>query len=442
MSQETILLIETALVIAGLIVAIARFKLNSFVALAGASLVMGIISGTNLKSIPTAFIEGMGAVLGSIAMVIALGTMIGRLLAETGGAETVAAALARRFGPRHLAWAVVFLAFIIGLPVWFTVGFLLLLPIVINLAKTSGVPFLALGLPLVAGLSVAHGLTPPHPGPLAAIALIGAQPGKTIIYSIIVALPIAVLVGPLLGTWLSRNLTAEPSALAAQLTSRRTARSPGLALTLFTILFPIALMMAGGLAEIRKSNWTAVLGFLGTPVVALLLGLLFAGYALGSRCGLQRSEILKLTEESLAPVASVLLIVGAGGGFSKVLIVAGVGNAIANWAQQSAISPLLLGWLIAAAIRIATGSATVAITTSAGLMIPIVRADPSTNLELLVVAMGSGSLILSHVNDGGFWIVKEFFNLSIAQTLKSWTVIETAVAILGLAFVLLLNLIC
>jgi GntP family gluconate:H+ symporter len=318
---------------------------------------------------------------------------------------------------------------------------------------------------MVAGLSVMHGLVPPHPGPMAAIGVLGADTGKTILYSLIIGFPVAVLGGPVFGKYVARRVPVEPGGISAQLIGKKAAASspPGFVLTLFTILLPILVMLLatavdvslealqrqqnvaseqgvtwiftliGGLTKVRP--WTA---FLGTPAVAMLMAVLFSFYSFGFARGFNRQQLVKFSEESLAPVATVLLVVGAGGGFSKVLDVCGVGTAITALSEGLQLSPLLLGWLVAALIRVATGSATVAITTAAGILAPIV-ATTDTNRELLVIAMGAGSLILSHLNDGGFWFVKEYFNLTVPQTLKTWTVMETIMSLAALILTLLLN---
>ena len=305
-------------------------------------------------------------------------------------------------------------------------------------------PFLQIGIPLVSGLSVMHGLVPPHPGPMVAIEVLKADIGKIIFYSLLIGIPTAILAGPILGTFLARRVPFEASGeLAAQLTQKaRDKKLPGFAITVFTVLLPVLLMLLATCVDLalpKTSSFRPVIDFIGHPIVALLIAVLFSFYSLGSACGFKRQQILAFTNDCLAPIAGVILIIGAGGGLKEILVGSGVGVAIAEQTSHWHLSPLFFGWLVAALIRIATGSATVAITTAVGIVAPVVAGVPGVNLELLVVAMGAGSLILSHVNDGGFWLVKEYFNMSVTQTLKTWTVMETIISIVALVFTLLLN---
>jgi GntP family gluconate:H+ symporter len=353
----------------------------------------------------------------------------------------------------------------VGVAVWFTVGLVLLIPIAVSLGRKSGASLLLTALPMVAGLSVMHGLVPPHPGPIAAIELVGADPGRTILYSILVAVPVAAVAGPIFAAWISRRLVIAPGSMASQFDqSGSVASPPGLMATVTTVVFPVGLMLGStaldvvtralagtasesgvsaavapsGLAEfvLRIRPWVMLVG---TPTVAMLLGLGCALFSFGIGRGLDRHQIGKYLDDCLGPVATVLLVVGAGGAFSKVLDVSGVGAAIAGLVQGWQVSMLILGWLLAAVIRVAVGSATVAVTMAAGMMAPVAALDGNPRPELLVLAMGAGSLILSHVNDGGFWFVKEYLGMTVAETLKTWTVIETLIAILGLACVLALD---
>jgi len=435
------LLLWTAVAVAGLVALIAWARLNAFVALTLTSLFVGAVSGMPLGSVVRAFQEGVGNTLGFIAVVIGLGTIVGKMLAESGGAEVVADRMIGLVGTRHIPWAVALVAFVVGLPVFFSVGLVLLAPIVFTLARRQRIPLLLVGLPLVAGLSAAHGLVPPHPGPLAAIERLHADMGRTIAWSLAIGLSAAFIVGPPLGWWIGRRIESVPGALAAELSAVETSRRrPGFGITLVTILLPIALML---LATAAALIWPAggpvrtFAEFIGSPIVAMLAAVLMSFYVFGLACGRDRHDLLRFSEECLAPVASLLLVVGAGGGFGRVLDVAGVGTAIHGAASGVRLSPLLLGWTIAALLRIAVGSATVAIVTAAGIIAPVAAAAPGTNIELLVVALGAGSIVASHVNDGGFWLVKEYFNLSVVQTLGTWTVLETAFSVVALCLVLL-----
>ena len=440
MSHDARLIISAAGAVLLLIILIARWKVNSFVALIIASLFAGFCAGMELPTIAKSFGDGVGAVLSSVAMVVGLGAILGKMLSESGGAEVVAATISRSFGDNRLPWAFAIIALIVGLPVFFPVGLVLLTPIAIATSRRSGVNFLSIGLPIVAGLAAAHGLIPPHPGPMVAIETLKADAGRTIIYSLIIALPVALIAGPVYGNWISKRLQTTPPStnIASQVAA--TSR-PGFAITLFTISLPILLMLLSTVADLvaaKGSSTRAIANFLGHPLCALTISVVVSFFTFGFSRGFNRAQILKFTEDCLGPTATALLVVGAGGGFNRILINSGVGEVVSRAANSAQLSPLIFGWLVAALIRIATGSATVAITTAAGILAPIAATQP-VNRELLIIAMGCGSSILSHLNDGGFWFVKEYFNLTVPQTLRTWTVAVTILAVVGLICCLLLN---
>jgi GntP family gluconate:H+ symporter len=333
--------------------------------------------------------------------------------------------------------------FIIGLPVFFQVGLVLLAPVLFTAARQTGTPLLRLGIPLVAGLSAAHGLVPPHPGPLAAIERLGADTGRTLFYSLIVGLPVAMVSGPLFGRFISRRVSVTTGRVADELSADvSAATTPSLGITLVTILLPVLLMLGAALAQAALPDGGARqwLVLAGSPLVAMWIATLLALYTFGSACGFDRVRLSRMAEESLASVASVLLVVGAGGGFGRVLDAAGVDTAIAESVRGAPLSPMILGWVIAVLLRLSVGSATVAVVTAASIMAPIVAAMPGVDRDLLVIAIGAGSLIASHVNDGGFWLVKEYFNMTVPQTVATWTILETIVSVAGLAGVLALGL--
>ena len=438
------LLFVTVAGVALVVLLITWARMPAFVALAVGSFFVGLAGRMPLAEIPRAFQQGVGDTLGFIAMVIGLGTIIGKLLAESGGAAVVANAMARALGERRLDWALMLSAFIVGLPVFFQVGLVLLAPILFTLTRQTQTPVLRLGIPVIAALSAAHGLVPPHPGPLAAIERLGADTGRTLFYSLIVGLPVAIVAGPVFGRFISRRVHVDAGAMADQLTATHTAaRTPSLAVTMVTILLPVLLMLMAALAQAIMADGPVRRGvaFAGSPLVAMLLATLLALYTFGRACGFDRTRLLRFAEESLPPIASVLLVVGAGGGFGRVLDAAGADTAIADAVGGLRLSPLVLGWVIASMLRLAVGSATVAVVTAASIMAPIAAAIPGIDRDLLVVAIGAGSLIASHVNDGGFWLVKEYFNMTVAQTVATWTLMETIIALTGLAGVLAVALV-
>jgi GntP family gluconate:H+ symporter len=336
------------------------------------------------------------------------------------------------------------LGFVVGIPVFFSVGLVLLAPVLYAVRVKSDAPFLHLAIPLLAGLSAAHGLVPPHPGPMVAIELLKADVGKTIFYSLPVGAVAAVLSGPLLcRVWVAWKRIQPHGSLGQQFAAPSVQKNlPPFWPTLLTVLLPVLLMLLATGADLLFTPGHAVrkvADALGTPLSAMLIAVIVAFRVLGTARGFDRTTILKFAEDCIAPIASLLLVVGAGGGFNKVLIASGAGDAIAEFARRAPLSPLIFAWLIAALIRVATGSATVAIATAAGIVAPLAAANPGVHPELLVIAMGAGSLILSHVNDGGFWLVKEYLGLSVGETLKSWTVMETVLSVTALLLTMVLD---
>jgi GntP family gluconate:H+ symporter len=455
--DERLLLYALGAVVA-LVLLIARFKLHPFVALVSVSLAMGLAAGMQAGGVIKAFQDGVGGALGFIAIVVGLGTMLGKMMAESGAATRIATTLIGLFGERRVHWAIMIVAFIVGIPVFFQVGFVLLVPLVFTIARRTGMSLIKIGIPLVAGLSVVHGMLPPHPAAMLAVGAFNADVGLTILYGVLVGLPTAALGGPIFAAWVAPRiaLPAE-NPMADQLVGKGEAGRgmrdaggsdelpmPGFGISVFTVLIPVILMLlasAGDAVLAEGSPGRAALHFFGHPVVALLVALLVSFWSLGRVRRFTAAQLLKFCNDCLAPTATILLVIGAGGGFNQVLIQSGVGRAIAAMAPALHASPLVLAWSVAALIRVATGSATVAMTTAAGIVAPIAAATPGTNAELLVLATGAGSLVLSHVNDAGFWLIKEFFNMTVQQTLRTWTVAETIIGVAGLAFTLLLGVV-
>ena len=444
MSHGHLLLIYAVLAILALIVLIARYRLNPFISVTVVSVGLALLAGMPAPEILPAYEQGVGKTLGHIALIVALGTMLGKMMAESGGAERIARTLIARFGTKNVHWAMMLIAFCIGLPIFFEVGFVLLIPIALNVARRTGVPLLLVGLPMVAGLSVVHGLVPPHPAAMLAVHAYGADVGRTVFYALLVGLPTAALAGPLFARVVAPRvkLPARNPMEAALLDEGHSRipddQLPGFGITLATLLLPVALMLLGGWADQIATPGSPLnhgLRFIGHSVVALLLATLLSFVTLGLLRGFNREQILKFSQECLAPTAAITLLVGAGGGLNGILVHTGVASQIIDLSRQFDLSPLLMGWTMAALMRIATGSATVAMTTASGIVAPIAAALGYPHPELLVLATGAGSVVLSHVNDGGFWLVKEYFNMSVAQTFKTWTVLETLISVTALALV-------
>jgi GntP family gluconate:H+ symporter len=424
-----------------LVLLVTRAKLNAFAALLLSAMFVGSLSGKPMLGMAKAFQDGMGATLGGVAAVIALGAMLGKLLAESRGADVLAKRFIAFFGPRRIVWCLMALGLIVGLTTWFAVGLMLLLPILQTLARETKRPFIQLALPLVATLSVMHGLMPPHPGPIVAIEALHARTGMVLVWGFLIGVPTAILAGPLYAMWAVKHVYV-PTPEADVKPIPEGIRLPGFGLTVFSMLLPVALMLVATLAELTLApgrHLRTAAEFIGNPTIALLIAVIFAMWSLGTHCGFHPSQLLKFSEDSVAAVGMAILIVGGGGGFSRVLREAGVADAMGALAGAMHLPPLLYGWLVSAFIRVATGSATVAITTASAFLAPVLATHPGTHLELLVISIGFGSLFLSHLNDGGFWIVKECLGLTVRQTLRTWSVCETILGVAGLALTLLVN---
>ncbi len=446
MSKEVFLLVDALVAILGLILLITRWRVHPFIALTLAAGFLGLTAGMPVDLVMKSFQDGFGGVLGFVGIVLGLGTMLGKMMAESGGADRIARTLIDAFGKERVHWAMMFAAFLVGIPLFFEIGFVLLIPLVFIVARRTGVSLIRIGIPLLAGLSVVHGLVPPHPGPLLAIGVFGADIGKTIFYGLLVGLPTAMIAGPIFGKFISKYVPGEASPeLLEQLAREPEARElPGFGITLLTVLLPVGLMLLKTFADVALDEKNIVrqwMDFIGHPITALLAALLLSLYTFGFARGFTSKQIMKFVDDSLAPTAAIVLIIGAGGGFKQMLVASGVGNAIGHMALNAQVSPILLAWLVAGLIRIATGSATVATITGAGIVAPLATMVPGVNRELLVLATGAGSLILSHVNDAGFWLVKQYFNMTVAETFKTWTVMETLISVVAIVFIMLLSMV-
>ncbi|WP_166463020.1 gluconate:H+ symporter [Amycolatopsis acidicola] len=439
--HDTRLIAATLIAIAVIVVLISKFKLHAFLALILGSAVLGLVAGMPVDKLLKSFSSGVGSTVASTGVLIALGAMIGKLLADSGGAEQIVDTIVSRSSKRMLPWAMALVAALIGLPMFFEIGLVLLVPIVLLVVKRTGQPLLLIGIPALAGLSVLHGLIPPHPGPLAAAGTLNANVGIVLAFGLLVAIPTVIIAGPLFGMLAARwmpNLKA-PERLIPASDKESDAPRPSFAATLTTVLLPVVLMLAKAIADIvagKENEVRRVLDFLGDPLSALLITVLVGMFTLGRAAGFTRDRIATTVNDSLGPIAGIILIVAAGGGFKQVLVDAGVGDVITQLAQGASIPALLLGWLVAVAIRLATGSATVATVSAAGIVSPLAATLDPTHTALLVLAIGAGSLFFSHVNDAGFWLVKEYFGMSVGQTVRSWSVMETVISVVAIAIIL------
>lgn len=443
------LLLGAVCAVAVLIVLIARVRLNPFVTLMLVSLGLGLFSEMPAGAVVQSFEAGVGGTLGHIAVVVGLGTMLGKMMAESGAAEQIATTVITRFGPQNIQWSMMLIGLVVGLPAFFEVGFVLLIPVVYTAARETGRHPLAVGLPMLAALSVDHALVPPHPAAMLAISIYHGDVGRTLGYALLIGIPCAVLAGPVYTRWLMPRLAlSNHNTLADELSHHDPSRRlPSFFRAISTILLPVLLMMLGSIAQTHLGSARGTLGvlaktlaFLGNDDMALLVGVLVSFVSLGIMAGFSRETISQWSTKCLAPTAAITLLVGAGGGFGRVLMDGGIAKVLVSLAANMHINVLLFAWTLAALLRLATGSATVAMTTAAGIVAPIALHTPHTNPALLAIATGAGSVIWSHVNDGGFWLVKEYLRLSVAETFKSWSVCETIISVAGLLACLGLNL--
>jgi GntP family gluconate:H+ symporter len=452
-AHDTQVLLVAAAGIAILVVLIVWLKLHAFLALTIGALFVGVGSGIPLEKVTASYENGVGGVLGYVGVLIALGAMLGKLLADSGGADKLVETLLRG-RPATLPWKMALVASIIGIPMFFEIGLVLLIPLVMLAVHRAKGPAMRLGIPALAGLSVLHGFIPPHPGPLAAIAILHANVGVTLALGLLIAIPTVAVAGPLYGLLAARMVpigaagaglaVTGASAADTQAQDERPSRSPSFAWTLITLLSPIVLMLLKAAADIwmdKTATLRPVLDFIGDPVFALLFAVLLAMVSFGTAVGFSLSVLGKKIGASLLPVVGVMLIVGAGGGFKQALVDGGTGSAIAKLALAAGLSTLLLGWIVAVLIRLATGSATVATVTAAGIVAPLAAGLSPNHLSLVVLAVGAGSLFFSHVNDAGFWLVKEYFGLTVGQTIKTWSLMETVISVMGLVLTLGLSLV-
>ncbi|MEK6311611.1 MULTISPECIES: GntT/GntP/DsdX family permease [Curtobacterium] len=471
------LIIAALIGIVVIIALITWLKVHPFIALTIGALGVGIGAGLAPDKAVTSFGNGFGATMTSVGILVGLGSMFGKLLVDSGAADRVVDTLVRRSSKAALPWTMALIGALIGLPMFFEVGLVLLIPIIVLVAKRSDVPIMKIAVPALVGLSTMHAFVPPHPGPLVAISTVGANLGTTLAFGIVLAIPVIVLAGPVFARFAARwvdipapdlfgsrgSAGGHDDPASAGREARRgpatqdTAslpngksdftrvisepRSPSFTTALVGILLPVVLMLAQAIREAvapdAAGSWVSVLDFLGTPMIAIGIAAVFAMVFFAIGGGMDRSAVSKSLESALPPVAGVLLIVGAGGGFKQVLIDTGIGGVIADAVKDSGISVLLVAWVVSALVRVATGSATVATVTAAGIMAPIASDLSQPMTSLLVLAIGAGSVFLSHVNDAGFWLVKGYLGTTVGQTFKTWTVLECLISVLGLGGVLL-----
>ncbi|CAF1817549.1 GntP family permease [Bacillus subtilis] len=445
-------LIIVALGILALLFLIMGLKLNTFISLLVVSFGVALALGMPFDKVVSSIEAGIGGTLGHIALIFGLGAMLGKLIADSGGAQRIAMTLVNKFGEKNIQWAVVIASFIIGIALFFEVGLVLLIPIVFAISRELKISILYLGIPMVAALSVTHGFLPPHPGPTAIAGEYGANIGEVLLYGFIVAVPTVLIAGPLFTKFAKKIVPASfaKNGNIASLGTQKTfnlEETPGFGISVFTAMLPIIIMSVATIIDLLQETIgfadNGVLAFIrliGNASTAMIISLLVAVYTMGIKRNIPVKTVMDSCSTAISQIGMMLLIIGGGGAFKQVLINGGVGDYVADLFKGTALSPIILAWLIAAILRISLGSATVAALSTTGLVIPLLG-HSDVNLALVVLATGAGSVIASHVNDAGFWMFKEYFGLSMKETFATWTLLETIISVAGLGFILLLSLV-
>lgn len=430
------LLLLTLAAIALLLFLILVVKLHAFLSLLISSMALGLAAGMAPAAVLKSIQSGFGEALGFIAVVVGMGAMIGRFIENSGGGRALADWLLGKFGRERAVWALLVAAYLVGLPIFFEVGFIILAPLVWSLARESKRSLLFYGMPVAAALSATHSLVPPHPAPVAAAQLLGADLGRIILYGVAVSIPMTVLGGVVYGGWIAKRMFIPMPEMALRAEPEKQVTPPPVGVVALILLLPVLLIFVASITATANLPGKQLLGFLGHPFTALLITTLAAMLIFGTVRGINRNEIARMAVDSLAPIATLLLIMGGGGSFKQVIVDSGVGLYAGRLLAASSISPLVVAYLIAAAMRVAQGSATVAIITAAGIVAPVVKHIHGYSPEMIVLAVCCGGTILSHVNDAGFWLVNEYFGMAVTQTLKTWTVMKVITSVCGLALVL------
>lgn len=422
-----------------LVLLIVWVKLDTFISFILVSILLGVASGMSVPALSASLEKGIGSIMGSLVIILGFGAMLGRLVAESGAAHRITGSMTALFGPKYLPWGMSLAGLIVGIPLFYTAGFVVVIPLIFAIGYATRLPLLAIGVPMLAALSVAHGYLPPHPSPTAIAAQLHADLGKTLVYGLIVAIPAIIIAGPLFGSTLKKYHPV-PNTDLLPADNKPPEKLPSLGISLFTALLPVillALTTVAGNAFPSGSAGFRLIAFLGNPNIAMFISVLVAIYFLGIRCGRNIPTVMGELQDAFKNISVIMLIIAGSGVFMQVLKDSQVDTYIAAGLRGWHIAPLILGWLIAAIIRVCIGSATVAGLTTVGILLPLVQS--LAHPELMVLSIGAGSLMCSHVNDGGFWLFKEYFNLSIKDTFKTWTVMETIVSVTGLAGVLVLH---
>lgn len=410
-------------------------KVNPMLALLIVSMITGLALGISPELVVKSIQTGVGDTLGGLALVLALGAMFGKMIEISGAARQISDTLIRKFGKERLPWAMSLTGLVVGIPLFYNAGFVILVPLIFSVAVTSQVPLLWVAIPTAAALSVTHGFLPPHPGPTALVSIFHADLGKTVLYGFIVGLPAVIIAGPFFARFVKKIKTGDIKSMAP---AEFKGELPSIPMSFSLAIFPVFMISLATVFKTFLNIDQPMINFLAEPLVALLLALILACYFLGVKRGMSIKEIMVFLQDSVSGIAMIMMIIASGGGFKQVLIDSGMAQSVADYAAQASVSPVFLAWLIAALVRVSVGSATIAAITAGGI-VSTLATGPGVSTELMVLSVGAGSLMASHVNDTAFWMFKEYFNLSLKQTFMSWTAMETIVSFMGLIGVLILN---
>lgn len=438
----TTFLVATLLAAIALVVfLIMKVRLHAFISLIIACMFVGFMTGMPLVKICTSIEAGMGSTLGFLATVLGLGSILGKMLETSGGAERLARTLINALGKERASWAMMVVGFITGIPVFFQVGFVLLIPLVISVARATGMSLVSIGIPMGVSLQIVHCMLPPHPAAMAIASTLQADIGKVIMLGLIVCIPAAIIGGPLWTKLIKNSVKADLPALNKPSEPLPDSSLPGFGITLFTVLLPMIIMVAKtvfDLSPLKHSDFAPMVNFIGNPITALLISAFFAYWSLGLARGFDMKQLLQFTDQCFGPVAGILLVIGAGGAFNRVLLDSGLGVELGKVLASLALSPLILAWIVAAVMRFSVGSATVAMMTATGIVMPVLSQYPTLDPALVALAVGAGAICFSHVTDSGFWIVKEYFGLTVVGALKSYTLATCVASVVAIGATLLL----
>lgn len=439
--SESYALSMLGIAIVFIIVLCVKFKIHAFIALISASLLLAISTGMPLSGIVSAMESGIGGMLAFLAPILALGAIVGKMMEVSGGAERLARTLINIMGKSRAHWAMLFVGYLCGIPVFFQVGIVLLIALMFSICRDAKLPVMQVALPMIIGLLTVHCIVPPHPAAMAITLQLKADVGKVIFYGLLVGFPAAVVAGPIFGKFIAKKYDIPISGAYADAKPREESELPPFSTAIFVTLLPLMLMISKTVIEMfagKDASYMPLVNFIGSPMIALFISVLVSYVLFGTCRGFTLGQIGKFSEACLAPMASILLVIGAAGAFNKVILSSGVGEVLKHYLTTMSISPIIMAWIVAIIMRVTVGGATIAMVTAAGFMIPVLEAYPGLDPALIVIAIGAGSIGASHVTDPGFWFVKESMNISVGTMFATYTVATCIAAVLGLFGTLIL----